>query len=300
MIPFVRDFDPRPGRPVRATPLIERVTADNPGPFTFTGTNTFIVGTHAQGATLAVVDPGPDDPAHLKALLSAVRGRRVSHVLVTHTHSDHAPLARPFADAVGAQVLAAAPPPRQTHASAGLDADEDVDFRPDRILADGDVVNGPDWTLRVVATPGHASNHLAFALEEENALFCGDHVMGWSTTVVAPPDGDMTDYMLSLRRVSEARYDVLWPTHGGEIRAPAFFLEAYRDHRLMRDAQILERLELGDSRIADMVPHLYSAVDRRLWPAASLSVWAHLIAMVRDGRATADPSPELDALYSPG
>lgn len=300
MIPFVREFDPRHGRPVRATPLIERVTAANPGPFTYTGTNTFIVGREALGADLAVIDPGPDDPAHLEALLAAVDGRRVTHVLVTHTHRDHAPLARPFADRTGATVLAASPPETVTHASSGLDADEDAGFRPDRVVDHGDVVAGDGWTLDVVATPGHASNHLAFALREENALFCGDHVMGWSTTVVAPPDGDMADYMSSLRKVMDGGYGVLWPTHGAEIRDPAAFLEAYRDHRLMRDAQILERLTSGDQRIAQIVPHLYAAVDRRLWPAASLSVWAHLIAMVKDGRATADPAADLDALYAPG
>jgi len=300
MIPFVRQFDPFYGRHIRHTPLIARVTAENPGPFTFSGTNTFIVGREADGAAVAVIDPGPDDPRHLEALLSAVAGRRVSHVLVTHTHRDHAPLARPFARAVGAPVLAAPPPPVTTHASGGLDADEDADFVPDRLLADGDPIEGDGWTLRTLATPGHASNHLAFALEEENALFCGDHVMGWSTTVVAPPDGDMAAYMASLDRVIAAGFDRLWPTHGAEIDDPAPFLAAYRAHRLERDAQILARLRAGDARIADMVPHLYAAVDRRLWPAASLSVWAHLVAMVADGRAVAVPTAALDAVYAPG
>jgi len=300
MIPFVREFDPSYGRHVRLTPLIARVTAENPGPFTFTGTNTFIVGREAAGSAVAVIDPGPDDPLHLEALLAAVAGREVSHVLVTHTHRDHAPLARPFAEAVGAPVLAAPPPAVTTHASAGLDAEEDADFRPDRLLGDGDRIDGDGWTLRTLATPGHASNHLAFALEEENALFCGDHVMGWSTTVVAPPDGDMAAYMASLDRVIAEGFDRLWPTHGAQIDDPAPFLAAYRAHRLDRDAQILARLRAGDARIADMVPHLYAAVDRRLWPAASLSVWAHLIAMVADGRAVAAPTAALDAVYAPG
>lgn len=300
MIPFVRDFVPDHGRHIRHTPLISRVTADNPGPFTFTGTNTFLVGREGRGAAVAVIDPGPDDPRHLEALLAAVSDRRVSHVLVTHTHRDHAPLARPFAEAVGAPVLAAPPPPSIVHASGALDAEEDAEFRPDRLLTDGEVVRGDGWTLRTLATPGHASNHLAFALEEENALFCGDHVMGWSTTVVAPPDGDMAAYMASLNRVMAAGFDRLWPTHGAAIDDPAPFLAAYRAHRLDRDAQILARLHAGDARIADMVPHLYAAVDRRLWPAASLSVWAHLIAMVADGRAVAAPAAVLDAGYAPG
>ncbi len=300
MIPFVRDFDPAYGRHVRHTPLVSRVTAENPGPFTFTGTNTFIVGREAPGAAVAVIDPGPDDPRHLEALLTAVAHRRVSHVLVTHTHRDHAPLARPFARAVGASVLAAPPPASVTHASGGLDADEDADFAPDRLLGDGDRIENDGWTLRTLATPGHASNHLAFVLEEENALFCGDHVMGWSTTVVAPPDGDMAAYMASLDRVIAAGFDRLWPTHGAQIDDPAPFLAAYRAHRLDRDAQILARLRAGDARISEMVPHLYAAVDRRLWPAASLSVWAHLIAMVADGRAVAAPTAALDAVYAPG
>jgi glyoxylase-like metal-dependent hydrolase (beta-lactamase superfamily II) len=300
VIPFVRDFVPDHGRHIRHTPLISRVTADNPGPFTFTGTNTFIVGRETPGAGVAVIDPGPEDPAHQDALLSAVSGRRVSHVLVTHTHRDHAPLARPFAEAVGAPVLAALPPVVVTHASGRLDADEDVDFRPDRLLVDGEVIEGDGWTLRTLATPGHASNHLAFALEEENALFCGDHVMGWSTTVVAPPDGDMAAYMASLDRVVAAGFDRLWPTHGAAIDDPSPFLAAYRAHRLDRDAQILARLHAGDARISEIVPHLYAAVDRRLWPAAALSVWAHLIAMVADGRAVAAPAAVLDADYAPG
>lgn len=300
MIPFVRDFDPAYGRHVRHSPQIARVTAENPGPFTFTGTNTFIVGRETAGAAVAVIDPGPDDPRHLETLLTAVDGRRVSHVLVTHTHRDHAPLARPFAQAVGAPVLAAPPPPVTIHASGGLDADEDEEFRPDRLLTDGEIVSGDGWTLRTLATPGHASNHLAYALEEENALFCGDHVMGWSTTVVAPPDGDMSAYMTSLDRVIAAGFDRLWPTHGASIDDPAPFLAAYRAHRVDRDAQILARLHAGDRRIAEMVPHIYATVDRWLWPAASLSVWAHLIAMVADGRALAVPTATLDAVYAPG
>lgn len=284
MIPFVRDFDPEYGVCRRASPLIRRVTANNPGPFTFAGTGTYIVG----DGTVAVIDPGPDDPQHLKALLAAVRGETVSHVLVTHTHRDHAPLARPFAEAVGATVMAARPPDRQTRVSGGLDEAEDPDFSPDVILKDGDRISGPGWTLETMATPGHASNHLAFALIEENALFSGDHVMGWSTSVVAPPDGDMGAYMASLERVIARGFDTLWPTHGAPVTEVGPFLEAYKAHRLAREAQILARLEAGDRTIAQMVPVLYAAVDARLWPAASLSVLAHLIDLVRRGVAACD------------
>ncbi|HST92373.1 MAG TPA: MBL fold metallo-hydrolase, partial [Brevundimonas sp.] len=201
MIPFV----PAPmfeyGRVDCVSPLIRRVIAENPGPFTFTGTGTYIIGRREAGAGVAVIDPGPPDAAHLAALLAAVEGQTVSHVLVTHTHRDHAPLARPFAEAVGAPVLAARPPVRTIHASGGLDEDEDESFAPDIILEGGEAMAGDGWTIEALATPGHASNHMAFVLREENALFCGDHVMGWSTTVVAPPDGDMAAYMASLDAV---------------------------------------------------------------------------------------------------
>jgi glyoxylase-like metal-dependent hydrolase (beta-lactamase superfamily II) len=299
MIPFVPMPPFEYGRLDAVSPLIQRVVANNPGPFTYTGTGTYIVGKPENGAGVAVIDPGPYDAEHLAALLAAVEGRRVSHVLVTHTHRDHAPLARPFAQAVGAPILAARPPLRQTHASAVLDEDEDEAFAPDVVLAGGEVIEGDGWTLDVLATPGHASNHLAFALREEAALFSGDHVMGWSTTVVAPPDGDMAAYMDSLDRVIARRFETLWPTHGGPIREPGPFLAAYRDHRLAREAQILAQVEGGAGRIADMVPALYAAVDPRLWAAASLSVWAHLIALETAGRVRATPGPLIDAVWEP-
>lgn len=297
-IPYARDFAFEYGRCDRVSPLIRRVVARNPGPFTFTGTGTYIVGGHEPGETVAVLDPGPPDEAHLAALLDAVRGQIVSHVLVTHTHRDHAPLARPFAEATGAMVLAARPPRTLIHASGGTHEDDDSDFHPDRILSDGERIAGDGWTLEAVATPGHASNHLAFALLEENALFTGDHVMGWSTTVVTPPDGSMSDYMASLKKVMARDFDTLWPTHGPPVRAPGPFLEAYMAHRLEREAQIVARLKAGDRTIAEMVPRLYAAVDSRLWPAASLSVQAHLIRLVETGLVAASPAPTLDADYA--
>ncbi len=297
MIPFVRLTDTAYGRCERVSPLIRRVIAENPGPFTYTGTGTYIVGRPEAGATVAVIDPGPLDDRHLAALLAAVRGQTVSHVLVTHTHRDHAPLARPFAEAVGAEIVAAAPPLRTTHASVGMDEDDDEDFRPDRVLADGEIIAGHGWTLETLATPGHASNHLCFALIEENALFSGDHVMGWSTTIVAPPDGDMTAYMASLERVIGRGFTTLWPTHGAPVTEPMPFLAAYRAHRLERERQILAALTPGGVRIADIVPVLYASVDPRLWPAASLSVLAHLIALVRQGRVSVEGEPTLKTVY---
>ena len=299
MIPFIRDFDFAYGRCDRVSPLIRRVVANNPGPFTFTGTGTYIIGRDEPGAGVAVIDPGPVDEAHLAALLEAVRGQVVSHILVTHTHRDHAPLAHPFAEAVGAPILAARPPLRTIHASGSLDEDDDDAFQPDVVLTGGEKLEGDGWTLETLFTPGHASNHMAFVLEDENALFCGDHVMGWATTVVAPPDGDMIDYMASLDAVIARRFDTLWPTHGAPITDPAPFLKAYRAHRLNREAQVLAQVQAGHARIADMVPVLYAAVDPRLWPAAGLSVWAHLIALEKAGRIRADPAPAMDAVWTP-
>lgn len=299
MIPFVRDFDFAYGRRDQVSPLIQRVICENPGPFTFTGTGTYIVGSSEAGSEVAVIDPGPMDDAHLDALLKAVEGRPVSHVLVTHTHRDHSPLARPFADRVGAPALAMRPPERATHASGSLDEDEDDAFAPDVILTGGERIEGDGWTLTALATPGHASNHMAFALEEENALFCGDHVMGWSTTVVAPPDGDMADYMRSLDAVIAADFATLWPTHGAPVTRTAPFLAAYKAHRLERERQILGRVQAGDATIAAMVPILYEPVDQRLWPAASLSVLAHLIKLVGEGRVVADGPPAIGSTYRP-
>ncbi|WP_332640912.1 MBL fold metallo-hydrolase [Brevundimonas sp.] len=295
MIPFVSMPPFEYGRADTVSPLIQRVIANNPGPFTFTGTGTYIVGRSGPDAGVAVIDPGPLDDAHLAALRAAVTGRRVSHVLVTHTHRDHAPLARPFARAVDAPILAARPPARTIHASTLLDEDDDETFVPDVVLSGGEVIAGDGWTMEALATPGHASNHMAFALREENALFSGDHVMGWSTTVVAPPDGDMAAYMNSLDRVIARGFSTLWPTHGAPVTAPGPFLAAYKAHRQAREAQIVERLAAGDGRIAEIVPNLYAAVDPRLWPAASLSVWAHLIALERAGRVKARPGPGIDA-----
>ena len=292
MIPFVRQFDFEYGRCDQVSPLIRRVVAENPGPFTFTGTGTYIVG-HDE---VAVIDPGPPDHRHLEALLEAVKGERVSHVLVTHTHTDHSPLARPFAEATGAPILAARPPALPSLETVAEEGD-DASFRPDVVLTGGEVVSGPGWTLEAMATPGHASNHMAFALREEKALFPGDHVMGWSTTVVTPPDGDMDAYLASLDAVTERDFATLWPTHGPPVTEVAPFLAAYRAHRLAREAQILARLEAGDRTIGEMVPVLYAAVDRRLWPAASLSVLAHLIRLVRLGRVTSDGPVEMGSNF---
>ena len=284
MIPFVREIDPAYGQAVAVTPLVRRVTAENPGPFTYLGTGTYIVG-HGE---VAVIDPGPDLESHLDALLKAVDGETVTAILTTHTHSDHSPLSHALAERVGER---SGRPPiygRKDPMVGSSEAASDTAFRPDIEIADGQRVSGPGWTLEAVATPGHASNHVCYALIEENLLFSGDHVMGWSTTVVSPPDGDMTDYYASLAKVEARGFALLVPTHGPPVTEVAPFLAAYRDHRLDRERQILAELAHGPRRIVEMVPAMYAAVDPRLHPAAARSVLAHLIHLERSGAVTAD------------
>jgi glyoxylase-like metal-dependent hydrolase (beta-lactamase superfamily II) len=298
MIPFVRELAFEYGRCDAVSPLIRRVIARNPGPFTYTGTGVYIVGR----GEVAVIDPGPDLPEHFEALKAALAGERVTHVLVTHHHLDHSPLAHPLAEAFGAKVHGLpAPSPFADDAPAleakSLEEGADDRFRPDVTLADGDVLSGPGWTLEAITTPGHTSNHVCFALREENALFSGDHVMGWSTTVITPPDGDMGDYFASLEKVKARGFAALWPTHGAPVREVGPFLDAYVAHRRAREAQILDALDAGLTTIKAMVPSLYAAVDPRLHPAAAHSVLAHMIQLVREGRVVADGAPGLETAY---
>ena len=295
MIPYVRDFQFRYGEADQVSPLIRRVIAENPGPFTFTGTGTYIIGS----GEVAVIDPGPADPAHLQALHRALDGERVGAILVTHTHLDHSPLAAPLAEATGAKIHGL-PAPGLPEAAIRLDEGHDRSFRPDVLLADGDRISGPGWTLEALSTPGHASNHLCYALEQENALFSGDHVMGWSTTVVSPPDGDMAAYLASLERVAARSFATLWPTHGPPVTDVAPFLAAYREHRMQREAQILAQLAGGRTHIPELVREIYAEVDPRLHPAAAHSVLAHLIKLVREGRVISDGPPGSAAGYAPG
>lgn len=288
---FIKSFDFAYGRCDRVSPRVERVIANNPGPFTYTGTGTYIVG---NTGAVAVIDSGPADQDHLAALLAAIGDRTVSHILVTHTHADHAPLSNALSKACGnAPIYAAAPPRSGETAAMRLDEHDDAGFQPDVIVSGGEVIEGDGWTIEVMATPGHASNHLAFVLNEENGLFSGDHIMGWSTTIVAPPDGDMSDYMASLEAVMARKFDVIWPTHGAPITEVEPFLKGYHAHRMARETQVLERLEAGDKTIAEMVPVLYAAVSQSLWPAASLSLLSHLIKLARDGRVRTDNESSL-------
>jgi glyoxylase-like metal-dependent hydrolase (beta-lactamase superfamily II) len=285
-IPFERDFDAPYGPVVELSPLIRRVLAPNPGPFTFKGTGVYLVGDR----DVAVIDPGPDVPAHLEALKRALVGKRVTHILVTHTHSDHSPAAQPLKEWSGAKTYAFGPH-GAGRADDGVRIEEsgDMAFDPDVRVTDGDMIEGDGFTIECVYTPGHTSNHMCYALKEERALFTGDHVMGWSTTVVAPPDGDMQAYMASLRKLQARDDRVLWPTHGGPVRDPAPFLQAYVDHRLQREAQIVACLDDGIDTIPAMVARMYADVDKRLHIAAGRSVLAHLIQLENEGRvASAD------------
>ncbi|MEA3051320.1 MAG: hypothetical protein QOG72_223 [Sphingomonadales bacterium] len=264
------------GRVERLGARIRRVLAPNPSPFTYTGTQTYIVGE----GEVAVIDPGPDLPEHLEALVAALEGRRVAAIVCTHTHRDHSPASRPLQAATGAPIIGCAPLSLE---DSGPRADESFDsaYRPDRVLADEERIAGDGWTLQAVATPGHTSNHLCLALPEEGALFTGDHVMGWSTTVVAPPDGDMADYMASLDKLL-ARDDLLYyPAHGPAVADPRAHVRRLIEHRRMRERQILGQLERGEGRIPAIVAELYADIDPRLFPAAGRSVLAHLVDLER-------------------
>ena len=271
-------FEPRYGEAVQLSPLVGRVVAENPGPFTFYGTGTYIVGRDS----VAVLDPGPLLDAHLAALLAALDGRRLSHILVTHTHLDHSPLARPLQQATDAPILGFGP-----HGTAGgVEAGADLDFRPDVLLRDGERVAGAGWTLEALHTPGHAANHLCFALAQEKALFCGDHVMGWSTTVVAPPDGDMALYMRSLERLAARPEAPFYPTHGNPIPAPRQHVAALIQHRLERRTRVLAALDATPRTPQTLVPPVYGpTLDPRLTGGAALSLLAHLMELRDEGLA---------------
>jgi glyoxylase-like metal-dependent hydrolase (beta-lactamase superfamily II) len=288
-------MDFKPGVPDRLMPRVRRVIANNPGPFTFTGTGTYIVGE----GDVAVIDPGPEDGAHMEALLAALRGERVTHILITHTHHDHSGMAGAFARRVGAPILGFGPHPAGGSPLAGPALDESGDHRyaPDEIIKDGAVIEGENWRIEAVHTPGHLANHLCFALPEKGALFTGDHMMGWSTTVVAPPEGDMADYMASLDLLLARDDDIYFPTHGAPIEKPRRFVRAVKAHRLMRDAQILEQIKKGRMRIKDMVPEMYADIDPRLHPAAAFNVLAHLIRLARMGAVECDGAPGLGSAY---
>jgi glyoxylase-like metal-dependent hydrolase (beta-lactamase superfamily II) len=299
-ISFDRSVIEPTGQAFQMSPLVRRLVAPNGGPFTFTGTCSYVVG---QG-DVAVIDPGPDIDAHFEALAAAIGQARVSAIVVTHTHKDHSPLARRLKALTGAPILGCGPHEAARALGAGemnvLDASADHEHVADRLMQDGDVFEGQGFTLQAVATPGHTMNHLAFALPQENALFSGDHVMAWSTTIVAPPDGAMGAYMASLERLMARNETIYWPGHGGPVKDPKRFVRGLLNHRRMREATILERVQAGDRKIVSLVDRLYIGLDPKLKGAAALSVFAHLEELVARGIVRTDGDARLDGEYWAG
>jgi glyoxylase-like metal-dependent hydrolase (beta-lactamase superfamily II) len=296
-IHFDKSFNLVPGQVDKVMPGIRRVLCNNPSPFTFKGTVSYIVGR----GKVAIIDPGPDDPTHGAALLDAVRGETVTHIFVTHTHRDHSPGVPAIKRATGAQVLAEGPhrAARTLHVGEAprLDASNDTDFVPDRALADGEVVSGAGWTIEAVTTPGHTANHMAFAFREAGILFSGDHVMAWSTPVVAPPDGSMGDYMMSLQKLAKRSEAVYLPGHGPAVHNAPRFVAAYILHRKAREASILNRLGKGESDIPALVATIYANLDPRLVKAAGMSVLAHLEDLVARGAVVSDGPTSIAGRY---
>lgn len=263
-------------------PLVRRVLAPNPSPFTFTGTESYVIG---RAGALAVIDPGPDDPAHIAALLKIIGDAPVAAICCTHTHRDHSPAAAPLSAATGAPVIGCAPLVLDAAGPRG-DAPFDPTYAPDRVLADGEQLHGPDWTLTAVATPGHTSNHLCYALEESGALFTGDHVMGWSTSVISPPDGDMAAYMASLDKLYAREDRVYYPAHGPQVDKPRQLVRGMIGHRRQRERQIMTLLGQAEARITELVPQMYKGLDEKLHGAAGMSVLAHLVDLEQRGTVT--------------
>jgi len=291
---FERNFEAPYETLISVATRIRRLLARNPGPFTYKGTGVTVIGERR----VAVIDPGPDDPQHLAALRAALEGETVTHIFVTHTHQDHSPAAQALKLWTGAKTYGFGP-----HGGGGREAGiaveegGDRDFVPDIALKDGDVVTANGFAIECVHTPGHLSNHMCYALKEEKALFSGDHVMGWSTSVVAPPEGDMGAYLASLEKLLARDDAVYWPTHGGPIRDPKSLVASYIEHRREREAQILACLNNGLACIPQMVSRIYVGLDPRLTPAAGLTVLAHLIQMAREGRVLAEGQAALGARF---
>jgi glyoxylase-like metal-dependent hydrolase (beta-lactamase superfamily II) len=296
-IPFNKTLDLPPDTVDEPVSGVRRVMADNPGPFTFKGTLTYVVGR----GKVAIVDPGPDDPAHIGAVLDAVRGETVTHIFVTHTHRDHSPAVPAIKAATGATVYAEGPHRAARPLHIGeynpLDSSGDHDFRPDVQLGDGDVVEGDGWAVEAVTTPGHTANHMAFALKDRGILFAGDHVMGWATSIVAPPDGAMSDYMHSLGKLTRRSEDLYFAGHGPAIPEARRFVNYYILHRRAREASILHRLGKGPVDIPTIVRAIYIGIDPRLTGAAGLSVLAHMEDLVARGLVATDGAPAIDGVY---
>ncbi len=296
-IQFNREFTLKPGVVDEVRPGVRRILCNNPSAFTFTGTVSYIIGR----GNVAIIDPGPEDAAHAQALLDAVKGETVTHIIVTHTHKDHSPNTAAIKAATGATVYAEGPHrasrPRYESEGRSTESGADRDFRPDVLVRDGDIIKGDGWELEAVFTPGHTANHMAFAWPERGYLFCGDQVMGWSTSVVAPPDGSMVDFMASLHKLAARKEDLYFSGHGPEIPDAPRFVQFLIRHREAREASILHRLSKGEADIPTMVRAIYIGIDPRLVGAAGYSVLAHLEDLVARKLVLTDGDPTIDSVY---
>lgn len=296
---FNRDFDPAYGISVPVAERVQRMTVNNPSAFTFHGTNSYIVG----DKSVAVIDPGPEDEAHFQGLMAALAGREVSHIFVSHTHRDHSPLAARLKQATGAIIVAEGPHraarPLHEGEKNPFAESSDTDFLPDVALADGQSISGDGWTLTALHTPGHTANHCAFAMDDTGIVFSADHVMAWATSIVAPPDGAMADYLRSLDKLLARKDRLFLPGHGGPVTEPAAFMRGLRAHRRMRETAVLARIKAGDRNIADMVKIIYRSTDPRLHGAAALSVLAHLEDLIEKGEVSTYGAPALTGVYFP-
>ena len=292
-IPFLREFSFEYGRLESIAPGLRRIVARNPSPFTFRGTGTYVVGS----GEVAVIDPGPNLAEHVEALLAGLGGERVSHILVTHTHRDHSPAAKALKQATGAPTYGFGPHAGGKRGEPQVEEGGDWDFVPDIGIRDGERITGRGWEFEAVHTPGHTSNHLCFALAGTGILFSGDHVMGWSTSVIVPPDGDMAAYMASLDKLLGRGDRLYWPTHGPAIPQPKAHVRAFIAHRREREAGILDCLRAGVGDIAGIVKRLYVGLQPNLRRAAGRSVHAHLLDLASRGIVAADGAPTAEARY---
>ncbi len=288
----MRDFSPPYGEIEIMSPCVRRITAPNPAPYTFKGTGTYIVG-HDH---VAVIDPGPNIKSHINAILDALASETITHILITHNHKDHSPAAKPLALATNAKIYAY-DVGEQKYSSDDIEEGLDRDFKPDVILNDGEIIEGSNWTMKVIHTPGHLSNHVCYALNEEKALFTGDHIMGWSTTIVSPPDGNMEDYLNSLEKLTTRDDEIYYPTHGWPIDKPQQFVRHLIDHRLSREQHIISAINSGAQNVNQMVRYIYTNITENLHIAASRSVYAHLIRMVNNGHVCCDETPKETSKY---
>lgn len=294
-IPYRRELEFEYGKVAQLSPLIRRVIAHNPSPFTFHGTGTYIVGR----GKVAVIDPGPAREEHVQALIDATKGEEITHILVTHTHNDHSPACRLLRNHCDAKTYAYGP-----HGAgkleAGVKVEEggDMEFRPDIEVRHGDVIEGDEWTMECVYTPGHTSNHMCFALENENTLFSGDHVMAWSTSIISPPDGDMKSYMSSLQLLLDRDDALYWPTHGPSVIEPKKHVQAFIEHRLERERQILDCLRRGIVKIQDMVPGMYAGYPEFMYRAAGQSVFASVVYLIEKGEVRCCGDLGIDAEFA--